>query len=81
MEQSDLQNQFRKEKLKKFYHINKKRIDTKHEEVKQRLNAVGAKLLRYDNRPRQFKQNLLFKSSQKKVFEEMKGKTKRIFCA
>ena len=37
-------------KLDRTYRIGEKGIDVVHEEVQQRLIAVGAKLVRYDNR-------------------------------
>ena len=48
-----------------------------HEEVKQRLIAMGAKLERYDNRTKQFRQNRLFESNQKKLFDELEGKERQ----
>ena len=44
-----------------------------HEEVQQTLVAIGVKLERYDNRTEQNKQNRLFESNQKKLFEELDG--------
>ena len=44
-----------------------------HEEVRQRLVAVGAKLERYDNRTKQYRQNRLFESNQKRLFNELQG--------
>ena len=44
-----------------------------HEEVRQRLVAVEAKLERYDNRTKQYRQNQLFGSNQKRLFKELEG--------
>ena len=44
-----------------------------HEEVRQRLVTVGAKLERYDNRTKQYRQNRLFESNQKRLFNELEG--------
>ena len=38
--------------------------------VNQNLIAVGAKLLRYDNKKGQFSRNCLFEQDQKRLFEE-----------
>ena len=42
-----------------------------HEEVRQRLVAVGTKLEKYDNRTKQYRQNRLFESNQKRLFNEL----------
>ena len=68
----------RKKKIERTYHINEKSIEVVHEEVKQRLFAVGAKLERYDNRTKQFRQNRLFESNQKKLFDELEGKKDKL---
>ena len=44
-----------------------------HEEVRQRLVAVGTKLEIYDNRTKQYRQNRLFEPSQKRLFNELEG--------
>ena len=44
-----------------------------HEEVRKRLVAVEAKLERYDNRTKQYRQNQLFGSNQKRLFKELEG--------
>ena len=38
---------------------------------------MGAKLERYDNRTEQFRQNLLFESNQKTLFDELEGKERQ----
>ena len=43
------------------------------EEVRQRLAAVGTKLERYDKRTEQYRQNRLFESKQKRLFNELEG--------
>ena len=77
MKRNELHNTRTKEKLERTYHINEKSIEVVHEEVKQRLIAVGAKLERYDNRTKQFRQNRLFESNQKKLFDELVGKERQ----
>ena len=47
-----------------------------HEKVRQSLVAVAAKLERYENRVEQYRQNQLFESNQKRLFNELEG-TKR----
>ena len=44
-----------------------------HKEVRQRLVAVRAKLERYDYRTKQYRQNRLFESKQKRLFNELEG--------
>ena len=44
-----------------------------HEEVQQKLVAIGVKLERYENRTEQNRQNRLFESNQNKLFEELDG--------
>ena len=44
-----------------------------HKEVRQRLVAIGAKLERYDNRTKQYRQNRLFELNQKRFFKELEG--------
>ena len=54
-------------------HVKRKGADEVHEEVRQRLVAVGAKLERYDNSTKQCRQNRLFESNLKRLFNEMEG--------
>ena len=76
MKRNELRNEAVKERLERLYYIKKKGIDTVYEELNQRIVAVGAKLKRYDNRIEQFRQNRLFESNRKKLFDELEGKTK-----
>ena len=73
MKRNELQNEGTKSKLERKYRIEEKAIVVVHEEVQQRLVAIGAKLERYDNRTEQYRQNRLFKSNQKKLFDELDG--------
>ncbi len=43
------------------------------EELKQRVTAQAAKLRRYEERNNQYRQNRLFESNQKRLFEEIEG--------
>ena len=60
-------------KLERKFNIKRKGAGVVHEEVRQRLVAVGAKLERYDNRTKQYRQNRLFESNQKRLFNELEG--------
>ncbi|XP_063609949.1 uncharacterized protein LOC134783877 [Penaeus indicus] len=73
MKRNALQSEGTVSKLERKYRIVEKGIDVVHEEVQQRLVAIGAKLERYDNRTEQYRQNRLFESNQKKLFEELDG--------
>ena len=72
MKRNKLQNEGTKSKLERKYLIEEKGIVV-HEEVQQRLVAIAAKLERYDNRTEQYRQNCLFESNQKKLFDELDG--------
>ena len=50
MKRNELQNEGTKSKIERKYRIEDKGIVVVHEEVQQRLVAIGAKLERYDNR-------------------------------
>ena len=73
MKRNELQNEGTKSKLERKYHIEEKGIVVVHEEVQQRLVAIRAKLGRYDNRTEQYRQNRLFESNQKILFDELDG--------
>ena len=73
MKRNELQNEGTTSKLERKYRIEKKGIVVVHEEVQQRLVAIGGKLERYDNRTEQYRQNRLFESNQKKLFDELDG--------
>ena len=57
-------------RLERKFDVKRKVAEVVQEEVRQRLVAVGAKLERYDNRTEQYRQNQLFESSQKRLFNE-----------
>ena len=73
MRRGELQNEGVISKLERKFNIKRKGADVVHEEVRQRLVAVGAKLERYDNRTKQYRQNRLFESNQKRLFNELEG--------
>ena len=64
----ELQNEGVISKLERKFNVQRIGADVVHEEVRQRLVAVGAKLARYDNRTKQYGQNRLFESNQKRLF-------------
>ena len=43
------------------------------EELKQRLTAQAAKLKWYEDRQKQYRQNRMFETNQKRLFEEIEG--------
>ena len=45
------------------------------EELKQRLKAKRAKVIRYEQRVKQYRQNRLFISDQKRFYQEINGNT------
>ena len=57
-------------RLERKFDVKRKVAEVVQEEVRQRLVAVGAKLERYDNRTEQYRQNQLFESNQKRLFNE-----------
>ena len=69
----ELQNEGVISKLERKFSVKRKGVEVVQEEVRQRLVAVGAKLERYDNRTEQFRQNRLFESNQKGLFNELEG--------
>ena len=73
MRRGELQNKGVISKLERKFNIKRKGADVVHEEVRQRLVAVVAKLERYDNRTKQYGQNRLFESNQKRLFNELEG--------
>ena len=71
-----MQNERVISKLERKFHVKRKDAEVVNEEVRQRLVAVGAKLERYENGMEKYRQNRLFESNQKKLFNEFEG-TKR----
>ena len=57
-------------RLERKFDVKRKVAEVVQEEVRQRLVVVGAKLERYDNRTEQYRQNQLFESNQKRLFNE-----------
>ena len=47
------------------------------EELKQRIKAKTAKIRKYEERSKQFMQNRLFQTNQKRLFEKLEGIERR----
>ena len=71
-----MQNESVISKLERKFSIKRKGAEMVHKDIRQKLVAVGAKRERYGNRTEQYRQNRLFESNQKKLFNEFEG-TKR----
>ena len=71
-----MQNESVISKLERKFSIKRQVAEMVHKDIRQKLVAVGAKRERYDNRTEQYRQNRLFESNQKKLFNEFEG-TKR----
>ena len=56
--------------------INRKALEAVIEELKQRLLAKAAKIKRYNERMRQYRQNRLVAVDRKKVLNELNGETR-----
>ncbi len=56
------------------YNVKGKGVVVVIEEIKQRVKAKAAKVKRYDDRVRQFHQNRLFNTNQRRLFKELDGK-------
>ena len=57
------------------YRVKKKVLDVVLEELKQRIQAKATKIKRYDQRIKQYRINRLFQQDQKRVYQQLNGKT------
>ena len=64
------------ERLERKYYVKNKGTKVVIEELKQRVMAKAAKVKRYENRINQYRQNRMFQSNQKRLFEELDGNTR-----
>ncbi len=64
------------EGLERKYHVKNKGTKVVIEELKQRVMAKAAKVKRYESRINQYRQNRMFQSNQKRLFEELDGNTR-----
>ena len=69
----ELQNEGVISKIERKFNVKRKGAEVVHEEVRQRLVVAGAKLEKYDNKTEQNRQNRLFESNQKRLFNELEG--------
>ena len=72
MWQRGLKNETTISKLEKKLKVKQKGAEVVHGEVWQKLDAVESKLERYDNMTEQNRQNCLFGSNQKRLFNKLK---------
>ena len=63
------------DQLKRKYKIDVKGPSVVLEELKQQLTAQKAKLKRYQERHKQYRQNRMFETNQRRLFEEIEGMT------
>ena len=73
MRRGKLENEGVISKLERKFNVKRKGAEVVHEEVRQRLVVAGAKLEKYDNKTEQNRQNRLFESNQKRLFNELEG--------
>ena len=60
-------------RLERKYSIKKKGSHVVKEEIRQRIVAKAAKVKRYSDRIKQFRQNRLYRVNQKELFREING--------
>lgn len=65
-----------REQLDARYKVTKKGINVVIEELKQRVVAKAAKVKRYDGRVEQYRQNRMYQSNQKRLFERIENKAR-----
>ena len=63
-----------KEQLETRYKVKKKGIGVVIEELKQQVVAKAAKVKRYEGRVEQYRQNRMYQSNQKRLFERLENK-------
>ena len=63
-----------KEQVETRYKVKKKGIGVVIEELKQRVVAKAAKVKRYEGRVEQYRQNRMYQSNQKRLFERLENK-------
>ena len=61
------------DRLESKYYVKNKGIRVVIEELRQRVLAKAAKVRRYEDRIKQYRQNRMFQSNQKRLFEELDG--------
>ena len=76
MRRGKLQNEGVISKLERKFNAKRKVAKVVHEEVRQRLVDIGAKLESYDNRTEHYRQNQLSESNQIRLSKNLEGKQK-----
>ena len=61
----------RRERLERKYSIRVKRLNVVIEELKQRITAIAAKVIRYQGQVYNYRQNRLFENNQRQSFREL----------
>ena len=62
-----------KDDLQRKYWLKEKGLNHVKEEIKQRVKAKAAKIKRYDERIKQFRENQLFRTDQSRFYKELNG--------
>ena len=73
----DVSNFKYSERLKRKYSIRVKRLNVVTEELKQRINAIAAKVRRYQERVDNYRQNRLFENNQRQFYRELDQEEER----
>ena len=68
IKRGELRKRGKMEQLEKKFNIRKKGITVVMEELKQRILVKAAKIKIYEQRRKQYKQNIMFKQDQKRFF-------------
>ena len=71
IKRGELRKRGKMEQLEKKYNIREKGITVVMEELKQRILAKAAKIKRYEQRRKQYKENIMFKQDQKRFYQEL----------
>mgnify|MGYP007065339753 CR=1 FL=1 len=71
-----LQNQRERERLNRKHRVTQKGLQVVTEEMKQRVTALAARLQRYEARVKQWRQNRLFRTNQRQLYDELSNKTR-----
>ena len=65
------------ERLERKYSIRVKRLNIVVEELKQKINAIAAKVRRYQGRVDSYRQNRLFENNERQFYRELDQEEKR----
>lgn len=73
MKSGEMNNTTIQEGLERRYGLKRKRLSVVLEELKQRVLAKSKKIRRYESRIEQYRQNRMFQSNQKRLFEQLEN--------